>query len=232
MEVELGTGTGSSPAGKHENAGRGPRLAWAGVNFSVRGKPILREVSGEVEAQQVYPATSHATTPHNRCPTQQHCHRHRRMHGACCACLCRGTSQSPRGMSGMCAFHAITHSQVCAILGPSGAGKSSLLNVLAGRSSSRVTAGIDIKARMYVDGQLVNPVAFRRNVAYVMQDDALLATATPREALRFSAVLRLGLSETENTQMVEKMLADLDLEGCADVCVGGELIKGISGGQR
>ena len=43
---------------------------------------------------------------------------------------------------------------------------------------------------MFVGGRKINPVKFRENIAYVMQDDALLATATPREALEFSANLR------------------------------------------
>lgn len=67
-----------------------------------------------------------------------------------------------------------------------------------------------------------------------MQDDALMPTATPREALRFSATLRLPptLSKDEIEQMVEKLLADLGILECADVVIGGALIKGISGGQR
>jgi len=79
----------------------------------------------------------------------------------------------------------------------------------------------------------VDPVAFRRNVAYVMQDDALVATATPREALGFSAALRLpDTSASERDALVEKKLEELNLLGCADVYIGGEMLKGISGGQR
>eukprot|EP00981_Chlorochromonas_danica_P001052 scaffold243_cov163-Ochromonas_danica.AAC.5 len=117
-------------------------------------------------------------------------------------------------------------------MGPSGAGKSSLLNVLAGRSCS--AAGIQIDGRICVGGQEIDPVAYRRNIAYVMQDDALMATATPREALHFSAHLRLPSSTTpeEIDGVVEKLLDDLGLSSCADVMIGGALIKGISGGQR
>ncbi|CAE7480398.1 abcG7, partial [Symbiodinium microadriaticum] len=81
-------------------------------------------------------------------------------------------------------------------MGPSGAGKSSLLNVLAGRSAS--APGIDISGHVAVDGCDVNPVTYRKHIAYVMQDDALMATATPREALKFSASLRIsGLSSEQ-----------------------------------
>jgi len=127
---------------------------------------------------------------------------------------------------------SVAGGSVCAILGPSGAGKSSLLNVLAGRNSTR--GKIKVTAYVEVGGQPVDPVSFRRNVAYVMQDDALIPTATPREALAFSASLRLGdsVSEAEKSRRVEKMLDELGLTGCADVLIGGEMIKGISGGQR
>lgn len=126
----------------------------------------------------------------------------------------------------------VSGGQVCAILGPSGSGKTSLMNILAGRCSSQ-PPNIKVAVVMEVDGQKTNPVAFRKNVAYVMQDDALMATATPREALLFSARLRLKADKQESIeQRVEEMLKDLDLLRCADVCIGGALVKGISGGQR
>lgn len=67
-----------------------------------------------------------------------------------------------------------------------------------------------------------------------MQDDAMLATATPREALRFSANMRLpaSTSKEEIERLVEKLLDDLGITSCADVMIGGAMIKGISGGQR
>jgi ABC-type multidrug transport system ATPase subunit len=67
-----------------------------------------------------------------------------------------------------------------------------------------------------------------------MQDDALMATATPREALMFSANMRLPPTTDKKTleSLVDKLLDDLGLTECADVLIGGALIKGISGGQR
>lgn len=122
--------------------------------------------------------------------------------------------------------------QVCAIMGPSGSGKSSLLNVLAGRSTPG--AGIDIKGTIKVGGTIINPIKFKTHIAYVMQDDHLMATATPREALRFSASLRLPSSTSSNDidQLVDATISELGLDDCADVLIGGALIKGISGGQR
>lgn len=67
-----------------------------------------------------------------------------------------------------------------------------------------------------------------------MQDDSLMPTATPREALRFSAHLRLpsGLTSDEIESRVDKLLKALGLTDCCDVIIGNVLIKGISGGQR
>ena len=93
---------------------------------------------------------------------------------------------------------------------------------------------INTCAQITVGGKVINPVAFRKNIAYVMQDDALLATATPREALRFSATLRLPqtTSITAIHELVERLIDELGITECADVIIGGALIKGISGGQR
>lgn len=121
--------------------------------------------------------------------------------------------------------------EVCAIMGPSGSGKSSLLNVLAGRSATG--GAVKISGNVKVGGNKINPVEFRTQIAYVMQDDALMATTTPREALRFSANLRLvGVSAAEIEEAVDHTLAALDIEECADTFIGSALIKGISGGQR
>ena len=49
---------------------------------------------------------------------------------------------------------------------------------------------VAITGDIFVAGRKINPVTFRENIAYVMQDDSLLATSTPREALQFSANLR------------------------------------------
>ena len=122
--------------------------------------------------------------------------------------------------------------QTCAILGPSGSGKSSLLNVLAGRSTA--VDGLDISHDITVGGRPIDPIKFRRNIAYVMQEDSLMATATPRDALRFSAHLRCPVSTSEEdiNKMVEELLTLLGLQDCADVFIGNAMIKGISGGQK
>lgn len=67
-----------------------------------------------------------------------------------------------------------------------------------------------------------------------MQHDALFATQTPREALEFSAALRLpkSVSKEDRTKMVNRLLRQLHLEKCADTRIGNDLLKGISGGEK
>ncbi len=74
----------------------------------------------------------------------------------------------------------------------------------------------------------------RKLIAFVAQDDSLQVTSTPREAIRFSAKLRLPRStkESQIEKLVERMVTELGLSHCADTIVGGALIKGISGGER
>eukprot|EP00299_Pterocystis_sp_00344_P019145 c9525_g1_i2.p1 GENE.c9525_g1_i2~~c9525_g1_i2.p1 ORF type:complete len:598 (+),score=129.97 c9525_g1_i2:51-1844(+) len=127
---------------------------------------------------------------------------------------------------------AVPGGKVCCILGPSGAGKSSLLNLLAGRISR--TKLNEMSGNITVNDVSINPVKYRRKIAYVMQDDALFPTLTPREALRFSAALRIpnSISKQQKESLVSSMIVELGLEKCADTLIGSALIKGVSGGER
>lgn len=119
-------------------------------------------------------------------------------------------------------------------MGSSGAGKTSLMNVLSGRTSSG--GAVRVKAKITLDNLPADPtkIGVRQMIAFVAQDDSLQVTATPREAIRFSAKLRLGRSLTDDQLdiMTQCMLHELGLTACADTIVGGPLIKGISGGER
>eukprot|EP00804_Cyclotella_cryptica_P005254 CCRYP_021226-RA/>CCRYP_021226-RA protein AED:0.52 eAED:0.52 QI:0/0/0/1/1/1/2/0/204 len=87
--------------------------------------------------------------------------------------------------------------KITAIMGISGAGKSSLLRVLSGRcqSSSKVAVESDVRLNHFK----VDPtdIEVRKQIAFVTQDDALSFTATPREAIKFSAKLRLPRVTTD-----------------------------------
>jgi len=123
-----------------------------------------------------------------------------------------------------------------AILGASGSGKTTLLNILAGRL---FTGGkISVSGNIKLDGRVVDPqkdIRYMKQIAYVPEDDYSLPKAsTPREAIRFSAKLRLSRDTTNETieNLVEKLIQELDLKECADTVAGGFLLKGISKGER
>jgi len=124
--------------------------------------------------------------------------------------------------------------EITAIMGPSGAGKSTLLNILAGRT--RTKGNLTVSADVRLDNFSVDPtdVEVRKQIAFVAQDDSLNATSTPREAIRFSAKLRLPRTTTEEEldALTNRMLNALGLMNCAETYIGGPLIKGISGGER
>ena len=89
---------------------------------------------------------------------------------------------------------------------------------------------------MRLNNYAVDPtnIYVRKQIAFVAQDDSLQVTSTPREAIRFSAKLRLTRETTEHAldTLTERMITELGLTSCADTIVGGALIKGISGGER
>ena len=124
--------------------------------------------------------------------------------------------------------------QTTAIMGPSGSGKTSLLNVLSGRIQS--TKRLKVQADVRLNNFPVDPtdIKVRKAIAFVAQDDSLQATSTVREAILFSAKLRLSKATTEEDfeRLVTRMITELGLQSCADTIVGSALIKGISGGER
>lgn len=113
-----------------------------------------------------------------------------------------------------------------------------------------------------LDNYSVNPrsMKVRKLIAFVAQDDSLQMTATPREAIAFSARLRLprSTSDRDIKKLTDRMLTELGktdatrriffswsdvphvyetfmllgLDACADTMIGGPLKKGLSGGER
>ena len=119
--------------------------------------------------------------------------------------------------------------KLTAIMGPSGAGKTTMMNVLAGRAPY----GEIKEGHIYLNGREAQPETYRQQLAYVMQSDALFATQTPREALNFTANLRLpNESVEERTAIVERAITALGLEKCADTNIGSAMIAGLSGGEK
>jgi len=123
-----------------------------------------------------------------------------------------------------------------AVMGPSGSGKTSLLKVLTGRIGG--SSNLDFNGEIQLDHKVVNPtnIEVRREIAYVEQEVSIPATSTPREAVAFSARLRLdkNLSNAEIDDVVNDILENLGLQHCADTLIGGgPLMKGgLSGGEK
>lgn len=112
-------------------------------------------------------------------------------------------------------------------MGESGAGKTTLLNVLAQRTNVGVVSG-----DMLVNGNPL-PASFQRQTGYCQQQDTHMATATVREALTFSALLRqpASTSELEKLAYVEEVIQLLEMEAYAEAIVG-EVGMGLNVEQR
>ena len=68
--------------------------------------------------------------------------------------------------------------KVSGLMGPSGSGKTSLLNALAGVAAD----GVRVHGRVTVDGEPQSSLP-RGTIGYAAQEDLLLSTHTPYEAL-------------------------------------------------
>ncbi|QYT05181.1 PDR-type ABC transporter [Trichoderma simmonsii] len=103
-----------------------------------------------------------------------------------------------------------------ALMGVSGAGKTTLLDVLAQRTTMGVITG-----DMLVNGR-PRDLSFQRKTGYVQQQDLHLETATVRESLRFSAMLRQPKSvpRAEKYAFVEEVIKMLNMEEFANAVVG------------
>lgn len=102
-----------------------------------------------------------------------------------------------------------------ALVGASGAGKTTLLNTLSQRQSTGVVSG-----EMLVDGKDLGK-AFQRGTGFCEQFDLHDDTATIREALEFSAILRQDKSipKQEKLDYVKKIIDLLELQDIEDALV-------------
>ncbi|KAI9167952.1 ABC multidrug transporter C [Paramyrothecium foliicola] len=103
-----------------------------------------------------------------------------------------------------------------ALMGVTGAGKTTLLDVLANRASFGTASG-----EVYINGTL-RDVSFQRKIGYVQQEDIHLPTATVREALEFSALLRQAGAGTKEEKLnyVDQIINVLDMGPYADAVIG------------
>lgn len=118
--------------------------------------------------------------------------------------------------------------ELTALMGSSGAGKTTLMDVIAGRKTSGTITG-----EILVNGHKQSFPTFSRLAAYVEQMDVLLGTDTVREAIEFSARLRLPaeVSDEQRKRFVDQILDDLELTSIADRIIGDAASDGLSPGQ-
>ncbi|KAL8916273.1 MAG: hypothetical protein Q9172_006380 [Xanthocarpia lactea] len=102
-----------------------------------------------------------------------------------------------------------------ALMGASGAGKTTLLNTL----SQRQTVGI-VSGDMLVDGRSLGK-EFQRITGFVEQQDIHDGTATVREAIEFSAILRQGrhIPKADKVAYVEEVIELLELGELQDALI-------------
>lgn len=134
-----------------------------------------------------------------------------------------------QGVTGAC-----IPGRLFALMGASGAGKTTLLDVLALRQARG--GGGRMEGNVLVDGTERDPKLFKKLSCYLTQKDLLFPSATVRESVTASAMLRLpgSLSHKAKKLRVEAVLTELDLLDCADTLIGDDVIgiKGVSGGQK
>ena len=102
-----------------------------------------------------------------------------------------------------------------ALVGASGAGKTTLLNTLSQRQQVGIVSG-----EMVVDGKPLSK-DFQRGTGYCEQMDVHDGTATIREALEFSAILRQdrNIPRQEKLAYVDKVVELLELQDLQDAIV-------------
>ena len=126
----------------------------------------------------------------------------------------------------------VRNGEMMAIMGSSGSGKTTLLDVIAGRHEydSRTQLSGDV----LMDGTRRTEAMVHSSVAYVRQDDRLIAQLTVRETLEFVAALRLPATMpwSEKAAHVESVVQELALWHVIDQRVGSVEKRGISGGER
>ena len=102
-----------------------------------------------------------------------------------------------------------------ALMGVSGAGKTTLLNTLSQRQRLGTVEG-----EMLVDGKPLGP-EFQRMTGFVEQMDLHDMTATIREAIEFSAILRQErhISRAEKLKYVDEIIEVLELREIEDAVI-------------
>lgn len=133
-------------------------------------------------------------------------------------------NQALQGVSG-----EFSAGSLVAIMGPSGAGKTTFMNVLCGKATYGTPGGDVLINNTPCDVQRLKSVT-----GFVPQDDIVHEKLTVREQLTFAAKLRNPPRTTRARieNIVEDILAIMQIRHIQNSIVGGVEERGISGGQR
>ena len=112
------------------------------------------------------------------------------------------------------------------------------MRAISGQLEGKGSVSGDIR----LNGVSMTPTEISRVAGYVSQEDVLMGTLTPREALRYAAQLELvGKSSIREQHIkVENIIEELALTACADTVTGyigvdaanSGIRGGLSGGER
>ena len=120
--------------------------------------------------------------------------------------------------------------RMIALMGASGAGKTTLLDVLASRKNSGKMEG-----KILLNGFPKEEDSFSRVTSYVEQQDIHMPLTTVREAIEFSAYLRLApeITSEQRDAFINEVMDTLELSEIADRKVG-EVgsVDGLAPGER
>ena len=119
--------------------------------------------------------------------------------------------------------------ELVALMGPSGAGKTTLLEILTGQRAPS-------SGKVFLNGNNLhqNRDRFADSIGYVPQEDVMHRDLTVFEVLYNAARLRLpgDIPNTGIRAHVDKLIGRMGLSHIRDSTIGGEQVRGISGGQR
>jgi ABC-type multidrug transport system ATPase subunit len=114
-----------------------------------------------------------------------------------------------------------------AMLGPSGSSKTTLLTALGGKLGGLLDGNITYNGKSFSN-------SMKRNMGFVTQDDVLYPHLTVAETLVFTALLRLENTFTKEEKIMhaESVITQLGLTKCKNSIIGGQFLRGLSGGER
>ena len=122
----------------------------------------------------------------------------------------------------------VSAGSVLAIMGPSGAGKTTLLNMLTLEKKGGAPCGT-----VTLNGHPFTLDLYKKNCAYVQQNDALWACLNARDHLGYAyALFQPELSKAERKKKIDEMLDTLGLTSSQHVKAGNQFFRGLSGGLK